>query len=125
MISKNNIPCPNCRSNTCVLGKLDPSNSDLTFEGEFYPAYIKPKSFWSIIDTRVNLESEKGFYACYSCGHLWSKINKDKLKSVLENLECNGDIQIIPKQKPPIFDWFIYGVLISLVLLIFFLKLNT
>lgn len=64
-------------------------------------------------------------YACYSCGHLWSTLNLDKYKAVLEKAGWKGGAQVAPPPSKPYFSWLASAAIAALILYIFFLKLST
>ena len=125
MESENNITCPKCKSITCVLGKLEPSDSDTQFNGCFYPLHIKQKSFFKIFSTCVKFEHNNDFYACYTCGHFWGEIKVNNLQKVLEKLEWRGELQIPPNKPRPILEWFLSAVIGALVIWIIYLNIMT
>ena len=93
MKSQNNIECPKCGHTTCVFGGIDNWNNEDTDRVQFTPTSIKQKSFWRLIDRQVDLNDNGRITACYSCGHMWGNVDKEKLQSVLSSLEWNGELQ--------------------------------
>jgi len=68
-----NITCPSCKCENTVEG-------DCTFRGPasaFTPDGLK----FLTLNTMVAL-SEK-FHACLECGHVWSSVNADELRKLL------------------------------------------
>lgn len=68
-------PCPNCKAQTAVLGRVA---GDQLLPPHFVPVHTSGPG--------VNLTL--GFFSCFSCGHLWSALDPDKLRSYIE---AHGD----------------------------------
>jgi len=127
MKNQNNIKCPECGLNTCVFGKIDNRDSEVTDNVHFVPSNIIQKSFWKFINRDVDLTKNGNITACYSCGYMWGHLNSDKLKNVLSKLGWEGEPQIERKtiNLPIIAERVAIAIVISLVLFIFFLYFKT
>ncbi len=117
------ITCPNCKSKNCLYGRLEPSDSDNQFRGEFYPLYIQQKTFFTVGEPKVKLNPDQKFKACYACGHLWGEVNLFNYKKVIDKEGWeDGGVQIEPKPQKSYFWLVSWIVFLSFGLAIAFFK---
>jgi hypothetical protein len=124
-MNQNLMSCPACGSDKCLWGKLELSDPDAYFSGHFYPSYIRKASLFSFSNPGVPIADDEKIYACYSCGHLWSRLNLEKYKSVLERSKWKGGVQVVPRPRKPYFSWVSSAIIGALLLFILFLNFNT
>ena len=119
------IICPKCSSNKCVHGVMESSDPDFSFEGAFYPLYIKKKTFFTIRMPKVKIKYPQKFFGCYNCGHLWSTLDLDKFRKVIEKAEWKGGEQIEPPPEKSYFWYISFLIFAALAGSAIFFKYNT
>ena len=72
------IKCPQCHNEATVVGKV---YNQVDYVNP--PAYFRPSSlpFYAIFFTNIQLENN--FIACSFCGLIWSKIDSERLQSLI------------------------------------------
>jgi hypothetical protein len=89
----NSRHCPNCQASTVIPGHF--------WNGEYAASWFIP-SHTRAFDLRL----KDGFRCCWSCGHIWSSVDSEKLRACL--LE-NGSELVKEKLQPFASDPF-YGL---------------
>jgi len=114
-----NLTCPNCQSNSCLIGRLDTLSVDTNFDGKFYPSYLKVP-FLAVERPNVALEKNDEFKACTQCGHLWSSVDPKQLNLSLKKCDWDGKPQVKPAERKSYFSLISSAIIAGLLLVIMF-----
>jgi hypothetical protein len=82
------LTCPSCASAVVVAGRLLPSGGDDGWVTRFYPKGIR----FLTLSKSVPLSNGQLFYACTDCGHVWSKVDAQDLRELLEKSGDEGTL---------------------------------
>ncbi|MDD5195830.1 MAG: hypothetical protein PHQ96_09200 [Candidatus Omnitrophica bacterium] len=74
------VQCPLCHKGGIVEGKIFNQRDYVDPKAYFRPADLP---FFAFIGTNVWMENR--FFACSFCGHVWSKIDTERLTQVVAN----------------------------------------
>ncbi|MFL0802030.1 MAG: hypothetical protein K6L80_16405 [Agarilytica sp.] len=116
--------CPNCGETRCLYGRLEPRDTDYSFDGKFHMPGIKRHTFWSQSDPSVSLLPDEKFHACPDCGHLWARVIKRNFISILEEANWDGAEQFEQFPRPNIFGNMAWAIIVGLLSLIAFLQID-
>jgi len=115
------ITCPQCGSEKCLLGRLEPNDSDTNYDGKFYPLYIQQS--WLITQHLcIEIQEHDSFKACTECGHLWSSVNPVIFRKRLEKHNWNGQKQIKPPKRRSYFGIVSFSIILTFILAILYFK---
>jgi hypothetical protein len=72
--------CPHCQNDGVVEGRIFNQTDYIAPRAFFRPNGFP---FYAVFGTNVLMDNK--FFACPSCGYLWSNVDADKLKKVFAN----------------------------------------
>jgi len=74
------VKCPQCHNEATVVGKIYNQVDYINPQAYFRPSTLP---FYAIFFTNIQLENS--FNACAFCGLIWSKIDSQRLQSLINN----------------------------------------